>query len=65
MLMRLFRHRRGREIELDEILLDSSNLPDFNTGRLEGRLETPISPWRMYAVGIVFLCEFERVEVFG
>lgn len=53
--MRLFRHKRGREIELDEILLDSSNLPAFNKGRMEGRLETPIRARSVYAVGGVFL----------
>lgn len=53
--MRLFRHKKGREIELDEILLDSSNLPAFNKGRLEGRLETPIRARSVYAVGVVFL----------
>ena len=52
--MRLFRHKRGREIELDEILLDSSNLPAFNKGRVEGRLETPIRARSVYAVGGVF-----------
>ena len=53
--MRLFRHKRGREIELDEILLDSSNLPAFNKGRVEGRLETPIRAQSVYSVGVVFL----------
>lgn len=32
-----------RSIEPDEILIDSSNLPQFNTDQLEGRLERPIS----------------------
>ena len=43
------------EIELDEILIDSSNMPDFNTGRLEGRLESPLSRMSIYAVGGVFI----------
>lgn len=36
------------EIALDEIFLDSSNLPEFNQHRLEGRLERPIGG-RTYA----------------
>ncbi|HYF29385.1 MAG TPA: penicillin-binding transpeptidase domain-containing protein [Candidatus Paceibacterota bacterium] len=41
---RRFGRRRGeREIAPDEIFLDSSNLPEFNQGRLEGKLEKPVS----------------------
>jgi len=37
------RKRRGeREIAPDEIFLDSSNLPEFNQSRLEGKLERPV-----------------------
>ncbi|MEA2701948.1 MAG: penicillin-binding protein 2 [Candidatus Parcubacteria bacterium] len=43
----LFRRRRKKyknhELAPDEIFLDSSNLPEFNQGSLEGRLEKPIS----------------------
>ncbi len=39
------------EIEPDEIFLDSSNIPDFNTQQFEGRLETPIPKST-----VVFLC---------
>lgn len=55
--MRLFNFRRKKRealIELDEILIDTSNMPDFNTGRLEGRIESPLSRMSMYAVGVVF-----------
>ncbi|MEK7602340.1 MAG: penicillin-binding transpeptidase domain-containing protein [Patescibacteria group bacterium] len=40
-----FKRRRRRDAELapDEIFLDASNIPDFDRGRLEGRLERPIS----------------------
>ncbi|MGE5540985.1 MAG: peptidoglycan D,D-transpeptidase FtsI family protein [Bacillota bacterium] len=43
--MKWWRRRMRRNLELapDEIFLDSSNLPDFDRGRLEGRLERPIS----------------------
>ena len=35
--------KKGREIDPDEILLDSSNIPHYDTGQFEGRLEKPIS----------------------
>lgn len=42
------------EIDPDEILLDSSNLPEYDTFQLEGRLEKPISRLVLYGVVIVF-----------
>lgn len=36
------RQRKVHEIAPDEIFLDSSNIPQFDQGRLEGRLEKPI-----------------------
>lgn len=43
--MRFRRRKKYKDLELnpDEIFLDSSNLPEFNQGSLEGRLERPIS----------------------
>lgn len=38
-----FRRRAARELAPDEVFLDASNLPDFDRGRLEGRLERPLS----------------------
>jgi penicillin-binding protein 2 len=52
--MRWFRKKENSSISFEEILLDSSNLPSFNTGRLEGRIELPLSLTSMYGVGIVF-----------
>jgi len=52
--MRFFRNKKKNTIDFDEIFLDSSNLPAFNTGRLEGRIEMPLSRTGMYAVGVVF-----------
>lgn len=44
--MSLFRRKRGRtqarELVPEDILLDAENLPDFDRGRLEGKLEKPI-----------------------
>ncbi len=42
-------------VEFDEIFMDSSNLPAFNQGRLEGRLELPIAKRSVMAVGVLFL----------
>lgn len=36
------RKKRAREIEPDEIFLDSSNLPRFDVDQLEGRIERPV-----------------------
>lgn len=52
--MRLFKRKRHTQIDFDEILVDATNLPSWNQGRLEGRLETPISQRAMYAIGVVF-----------
>ncbi|MBY0538052.1 hypothetical protein K2P47_01485 [Patescibacteria group bacterium] len=49
-----FRSNKKKFVELDEILLDASNLPSFNTGRMEGRRELPIRALNVYLVGICF-----------
>ncbi len=54
--MALFRKRKKTDIAFDEILLDSSNLPAFNTGRMEGRIELPLSKRSVYMVGAIFAC---------
>ncbi len=53
--MQIFRKRKKPDISFDEILLDSSNLPSFNTGRMEGRIELPLSEKSIYAVGVIFV----------
>ncbi len=64
------RSRRGREISPDEVLLDSSNLPDFDTDQFEGRLEHPISRGTLYSVLgvmglvlIVFLFQAGKMQI--
>jgi len=47
--------RRGHEIDPDEVMLDSRNLPHYDTRQFEGRLEKPISRGVLYAVGGIFL----------
>lgn len=48
------RTRKSREIDPDEILLDSSNIPNFDTSQFEGRIEKPISRFSLYLVGGFF-----------
>ncbi len=51
-----FRRYQSRvPVEFDEILLDVSNLPSFNTGRMEGRRELPIRDRNIYLIGGLFL----------
>jgi len=48
------RNTNGGEINLDEILLDAKNLPEFNVHQMEGRIERPISKWAVRSLGIAF-----------
>ncbi|MDD5152712.1 MAG: penicillin-binding transpeptidase domain-containing protein [Candidatus Pacebacteria bacterium] len=45
----------SREIDPDEIFLDSKNLPDFDKDQFEGRLEKPIGIRAIFGVAIVFI----------
>ncbi len=47
--------RHGGEIDPDEIFLDSSNLPDFDTQQFEGRIEKPISKTTIFSLGVFFV----------
>lgn len=51
----MFRKPKKREVSFDEILLDASNLPSFNQGRMEGRIELPITNRNVAIVGIIFV----------
>ncbi len=49
------RRRRSKgAVEFDEIFMDSSNLPAFNQGRMEGRLEMPLRRRGILMVGGMF-----------
>lgn len=48
------RHGKSREIFLDEVFLDSSNLPDFDVHQFEGRIEKPIQKKTIVYLGIFF-----------
>lgn len=53
--------RNNREIDPDEVLLDASNLPDFDPNRFEGRLERPLhksGPWVILFICILLLIVF-------
>ena len=54
--MGFFRKKKETDISFDEILLDASNLPSFNVGRMEGRIELPLSEKSIYGVGVIFVC---------
>ncbi|MEX0931088.1 MAG: penicillin-binding transpeptidase domain-containing protein, partial [Candidatus Paceibacterota bacterium] len=49
------RRSKKQSVEFDEILLDTSNLPSFNQGRMEGRMEMPITSRNIFIVGAIFL----------
>ncbi|MEK7646489.1 MAG: penicillin-binding transpeptidase domain-containing protein [Patescibacteria group bacterium] len=49
------RRRRSHEIDPDQVMLDSSNLPNFDTSQFEGRITKPISLVALYGVGVFFL----------
>lgn len=52
--MRWFSRRKKEEVAFDEIFLDASNLPSFNQGRMEGRMELPITRRNVFVVAIIF-----------
>jgi penicillin-binding protein 2 len=61
--MNIFKSRtKYKDIDPDEIFLDSQNLPQFNTDQFEGRIEKPIAPKSFVLlsgffilVGLIFL----------
>lgn len=54
--MHFFYRKKREEVSFDEILLDASNLPSFNVGRMEGRIELPLSHKSIIGVGVIFIC---------
>jgi len=62
--------RKNSEIDPDEILLDSSNIPNYDTSRCEGRLEKPISRKALYSVigafllmAFIYVCQSGRLQL--
>lgn len=52
--MRWRKRRRVYEIAPEEIFLDSSNLPGYDAGQFEGRVERPVATRSIFTVGIFF-----------
>ncbi len=50
----MWRPKPKKTVEFDEILMDVSNLPSFNTGRMEGKRELPIAPRSILIIGVLF-----------
>ena len=50
-----FGRKHPNEIDPDEILIDSENLPNFNIHQFEGRLEKPVSKRSIYSVIAFFV----------
>lgn len=55
MNLRIKKKINNKEIDPDEIFLDSHNLPQFDTQQFEGRLEKPISRLSLITI-IIFFC---------
>jgi penicillin-binding protein 2 len=61
MFGRTSRRRFAREIEADEILIDASNVGQFDTDQFEGRIERPISTQVMLVAGglvLLLMCAY-------
>lgn len=60
------RRRRGRlqvrEIAPEDVFLDSSNLPGYDSGQFEGHVERPVSRGAFVSIGLIF---FLIVTVFA
>jgi penicillin-binding protein 2 len=70
MKFRINHKRIKRDIALDEIFLDSQNLPNFNTQQFEGRLEKAIPKHSVFLLGsffvfmaIVFMLKLGNLQV--
>ena len=53
--MHWFNRRKRTSVDIEEIFLDASNLPAFNKGRLEGRMELPVTRRNVYLIGLLFI----------
>lgn len=55
LVKKIFSSKRSIQIDPDEIFLDSSNLPQFDTSQFEGRIEKAIPKRSLVYLGIFFL----------
>jgi penicillin-binding protein 2 len=49
------RDRYTKNVEVEEVLLDASNIPSFNRGRMEGKREAPLLRKNIYVIGLLFV----------
>lgn len=49
------RDRYRETVDVEEVLLDASNIPEFNVGRMEGKRELPIKKRNLRTVWVLFL----------
>ena len=72
MTPKFFRKKRNRnkEVEPDEIFMDSQNMPKFDTQQFEGRIERPITKKTIIGLGlilsffiIIFLWRAEMLQI--
>ncbi|MCA9363426.1 hypothetical protein KC851_03825 [Candidatus Kaiserbacteria bacterium] len=52
--MSKLRNRYTSQVDVEEVLLDASNIPAFNRERMEGKRELPISNRSVYTIGAIF-----------
>lgn len=52
--MSKLRDRYTQQVEVEEVLLDASNISDFNLARLEGKRELPLTERNLRPVWVVF-----------
>ncbi len=53
--MSKLRDRYTKHVDVEEVLLDASNIPSFNSGRLEGKRELPITKNKVLTIWLLFL----------
>jgi len=55
MFYNFYKKKYSRDIDPDEIFLDSENLPGFDNDLFEGRIEKPISKFSIFTIGFIFI----------
>ncbi|MCD5381216.1 MAG: hypothetical protein LR008_01420 [Candidatus Pacebacteria bacterium] len=70
--MSALKDRYTKEVEVEEVLLDASNIPEFNRARLEGKRELPLTRknvrtlWILFSlISIAFLYQIITLQVIG
>ena len=51
----IWKWKKKKDVAFEEIFLDSSNLPSFNQGRMEGKMELPITRYNVGVVAVIFI----------